>query len=121
VCLYVDEGSQTYFVGQSHPFNRATGREILPSPPLHNRRCGSVQAEGANWRVTVRGPASCSLAAQTIRSYLRGGGTPNHNVAIIGYRTLRGGWECGEIGHGAVPTCARKTKAGLEAVQANIE
>lgn len=33
VCLYVDEGSESTLVGESHPFNRSTGREVLPSSP----------------------------------------------------------------------------------------
>jgi len=33
VCLYVDEGAESTLVGQSHPFNRTTGREVLPPPP----------------------------------------------------------------------------------------
>ena len=33
VCLYVYSEGSTALVGQSHPFDRATGREILPPPP----------------------------------------------------------------------------------------
>lgn len=33
VCLYVYSEGSTTLVGQSHPFNVSTGREILPPPP----------------------------------------------------------------------------------------
>jgi hypothetical protein len=32
VCLYVESGSSTTLVGQSHPFNLITHREVLPQP-----------------------------------------------------------------------------------------
>ncbi len=47
VCLYVDEGAESTLVGQSHPFNRITGREVLPPPP----RAPTTTTV----RVTVRG------------------------------------------------------------------
>jgi len=48
VCLYVVEGSQSYYVGQSHPFDRTTGREVLPQPPPRYPTTTTV-------KVTVRG------------------------------------------------------------------
>jgi hypothetical protein len=33
VCLYIYSGGEESLVGQSHPFNRATGREVLPQLP----------------------------------------------------------------------------------------
>lgn len=60
VCLYVSaEGSST-LVGESHPFNRLTGREVLPAPkppPERHRRhtrypngelCKPVKGAGGN-------------------------------------------------------------------------
>ncbi len=61
VCLYVYAEGSTTLVGQSHPFNRATGREVLPprreppGPERHPRRarynsevCKPVKGVGGN-------------------------------------------------------------------------
>jgi len=33
VCLYVHSGSESTLVGESHPFDRSAGREVLPQAP----------------------------------------------------------------------------------------
>jgi hypothetical protein len=120
VCLYVYAEDQSLLIGESHSFDRFAGREIPPQPSSHLRSCGIVHAQKFPWRVTHSGPASCSVADHTMDEYLHGAGTPNYKTGIIGYRTLHDGWECGEIGKEAEPTCARRVRSGTEVIKAKI-
>jgi hypothetical protein len=92
LCLYVySEGSYS-LVGQSHPFDRMTGREVLPvskpkGPSTFHRPCGTVKVHGIRYGVFIRrGAQSCAAARQTMRRYLVAPG-PSRRV---------GSWRCGE-------------------------
>jgi hypothetical protein len=116
LCLYVySEGSYS-LVGQSHPFDRATHREVLPQPapapkpppvPTLHHSCGEVVARAPAYEIGVhhrayavfirRGRMSCALARRTMASYLNGKGIEHdRNNVSKRYWTLAGGWRCGE-------------------------
>lgn len=73
LCLYVHAGEDS-LVGSSHPFDRATGREILPSPPPQRTPEASLkglrQCEPSNLAGAFLA-ASPSVSCRTARSVRR--------------------------------------------------
>jgi len=134
VCLYVN-GEAEGLVGQSHPFDRVTHREILPQPkpapkpkpppaprqppvPTFHHSCGQVVARAPAYEIGVhqrayavfirRGRMSCALARRTMASYLNGKGVEhNRNNIMKRYWTLPHGWRCGESTDGGHCTRGR--------------
>jgi hypothetical protein len=94
VCLYVHAEGSSELAGASHPFDRATGREVLPQPkppprPLpqgFHRHCGEVSAKGRDYEVIARrGTETCALAKRTMRRYL---------TSRPGTHAYADGWVC---------------------------
>ena len=103
VCLYIHAGEDNV-VGQSHPFDRVTGREILPRPPeaealpTRHEKCGTVRFHRSTYRVFIRrGYQSCALSRHTIARFLFGPRTEHggrNAPDSIKYWTVSGGWRC---------------------------
>jgi hypothetical protein len=92
VCLYVYAEGSSALVGQSHPFDRSTGREILPpssnlpGQPVPGGACRKVRVRGVNWSITIEGRgAPCRVARPAMTRFLSTGRKS---------RTLADGWRC---------------------------
>lgn len=107
VCLYVYSEGSTTLVGQSHPFDRATGREVLPppaeapAPERHRRRarydselCKPVRGLGGNapsvWIMHVHG-VHCGTARAVAKAVDRWPSAHRFAVVVARHR-----WTCTE-------------------------
>jgi hypothetical protein len=118
VCLYVYAENESTLVGQSHVFDRLSGRELVPRKSTA-RHCGTVNATDLSWSVLIyEGPESCAAARKILNSYLHGAGKPEHKTPIATFRLLPKDWLCGEIGKELIPTCVRKIIGHSELIQA---
>jgi hypothetical protein len=130
VCMYVNAGTAE-LVGESHPFDRAAGREILPRPPeaealpSRHEKCGNVRFHRSTYRVFIRrGYQSCALSRHTIARFLFGPRTEHggrNAPDSAKYWTLSGGWRCKQGTGGAY--CIRggpaNTRRAYEWIEAN--
>jgi hypothetical protein len=107
VCLYVN-GEAEGLVGQSHPFDRLTGREVLPPkiPATFRKACGTVRdGAGENLRVFIRrGGESCASARHPLRLFLTGHVGKSHGTLRTGLYWIIAGWRCSETKTGAMCT-----------------
>jgi hypothetical protein len=118
VCLYIYAENESTLVGQSHTFDRTSGRELIPHKST-TRECGTVSATKLNWDVSIyEGPESCATARKVLGSYLHGSGKPDHKTSFINGRLLSKGWLCGEVGKEPTPACIRETHGHSELVLA---
>ncbi len=69
VCLYIWSNEESTLVGQSHPFNRETGREVLPRPPRGRCVLKGIGDEVIAEQIATRNE-SCEAARNLISAWL---------------------------------------------------